>query len=319
MVRAARVHAARSTLRAMAPLVLAWTDTDVWNNFSRQREEDRIQGLVERLSSAAPKEKPDVVADLEANSKVAQSLLTPLLYRSAETPDERRDQLHVRMAMVAHGPSQVTPRIEEILTGDVNDVIPIRQLLRETADASKQLQDILSKGPSPHRCFRAALALAGYIPALNSAFWNQETLPCMAVQWESSPCESKPHLREALKPIDQRLSPYLEQISRVDQASQAQRIGATHAIKDYASNETLRLAQHVTMAMSEKFNGRFPLVQASRTLAVSDQGSASPKLLPQSHYPRNRAPEANETPREWPVHIRHRRFRLPMGAEWEVA
>jgi len=73
------------------------------------------------------------------------------------------------------------------------------------------------------------------------------------------------------------------------------------------------------MAMSEKFNGRFPLVQASRTLAVSDQGSASPKLLPQSHYPRNRAPEANETPREWPVHIRHRRFRLPMGAEWEVA
>ena len=105
-------------------------------------------------------------------------------------------------------------------------VIPIRQLLRPAAaQLTEKLRSLLrdEKADSQRR-FRAALALADYVPESEAASWTEQDLKFVAEQLVSSNAEFQPLLRDALRPIRGQLLADLERIFADAKATDAQRL-----------------------------------------------------------------------------------------------
>ncbi len=206
--RADRFHLSRLTtavvLLGLITTAGLWTRNRVDQNRqallaekAKEQEATRIEGLVGRLVSAEPNQLPDIVKELDANPEVAATFLSPLVAGDARTVNEKRAQLHARLATVSRDPSLVEPLVEELLTGKVTYVMPIRQLLRPSSSTlTEQFRGVLrNEQAEPQRRFRAALALADYIPESEAASWSEQDLQFVAEQLVSSNAEFQPLLQ----------------------------------------------------------------------------------------------------------------------------
>jgi formylglycine-generating enzyme required for sulfatase activity len=250
----------------------------------KQQELTRIEGLVGRLVSAEPNQLPDIVKALDANPEVAAPFLSPLLSANATTPDEKRAQLHARLAIVSRDPSLVDPLVEELLLGKVTYVIPIRRQLRPAAiELTERFHDILgNETAEPQRRFRAALALADYIPESEAASWSEQDLKFVAEQLVSSNAEFQPLLREALQPIRGKLLGDLERVFADPQATDGQRLSAANAFADYAADDIAKLSDLLTVATAPQYAVLYPLVAASPTPGtIEDLGKIAAALPPE--------------------------------------
>lgn len=279
MRQAARTHAWRSALTLAGVLALVAVGIDLRSRVTRRQEVTRVEGLVGRLVSAEPSQVPDVVAQLDANPELAATFLAPLASGKATTIEEKRSQLHARLAMVGRDPSLVEPLVEELFTAKVTYVPPIRQMLRPAAiQLAAQFRGLLrDEKADPQRRFRAALALADYAP--EAASWNAPDLKFVAEQLVSSNAEFQPLLRETLRPIRARLLEDLERTFADADATEARRLSATNAFADYAADDIARLSRLLTVATPEQFAVLYPIVAANpspSTIKDLGQTAATP-------------------------------------------
>ena len=284
MQHATRHYLQRIALATTALVLLACGGWFAWREASRQQEATRIRGLVDTLTNAEPAQIPEIVTQLNADPQVAQvaeEYLAPKLTADGKTPDEQRARLHARLASVSRDPSLVDPLVEELLTGKENYVLPIRQLLKPlAAKLSKSLQSLLQdEKATPQRRFRAALALADYVPSSDEATWSESHRTFVAQQLVASNAEFQPILREALRPIQDQLLSELERIFGDAVANDAQRLSAANALADYAANDLVRLTQLLTLATPEQYAVLYPLVSAvpsPETISQLSEVAAAP-------------------------------------------
>ncbi len=272
MFKATRVHSLRCALAMACLVALISIGAMVRAQVAKRQEATRIEGLVGRLVSAEPNQLPDIVKVLDANPKVAATYLSPLLAANATTADEKRAQLHARLAVVSRERALVEPLLEELLTNKVVYVGPIRQLLRPYAgELTEKLRAILrDEKAEAVRRFRAAVALADYVPESEAASWSEQDLKFVAEQLVTSNAEFQPLLRDLLRPIRARLLGDLERIFGDPKASDAQKLSAANAFRDYGAGDIPKLSQLLTVATPEQFAVLYPIVAASPAPATID-------------------------------------------------
>jgi eukaryotic-like serine/threonine-protein kinase len=271
MAKAGRVHGLRSALALAGLVALVSIGAMVRAQVAKRQEATRIEGLVGRLLSAEPNQLPGIVKELDANPGVAATYLSPLLAASATTVDEKRAQLHARLARVSRDRALVEPLLEELLTKVVY-VGPIRQLLRPYAsELTEKLRAILrDEKAEAVRRFHAAAALADYVLESDSASWSEQDLKFVAEQLVTSNAEFQPLFRDALRPIRARLLGDLGRIFADANATDAQKLGAANAFADYAAGDVPKLSQLLTVATPEQFAVLYPIVAASPAPATID-------------------------------------------------
>jgi hypothetical protein len=275
-----RYHLQRIAMGAAAAVLLSLGGWFAWQETSRRQEATRIEGLVNTLTSADPAQIPAIAKQLDAKAEIADGYLAPLVSGDATTPAQQRAKLHARMASVARDPSLVEPLTEELLAGKVNYVLPLRELLRPSAaKLSESLQNLLHDDKAdPLRRFRAALALADNVPPSDEATWTESNRMFIAEQLVASNAEFQPILREALRPIQEKLLGDLERIFGASPGD-AQRLSAANTLADYAANDRERLTTLLTQATPEQHAVLYPLVAAFRspeTILQLSQAAATP-------------------------------------------
>jgi serine/threonine protein kinase/formylglycine-generating enzyme required for sulfatase activity len=276
MARATRVHARRAIWGAFVIVMLLIAGMVVTVRVQRQREAIRIQGLVSSLANAEPSRLAEIIRDLRQNPATTARYLDDFLNMDPQTAKEEQARLNAQLAAVTDDPSLVDPLLDELLTGKVTYVLTIRQQLRpRAAELTSRLTSILRDGKAePQWRFRAALALADYVPESKTEFWRPEDLQFVAQQLVRENTEFQPIVREALRPLSQQLLPLLEQLFAVSEdgtVSDGERLSAANALADYAGSDIARLARLLPAANPQQYEVLYPLVAARPDRAIIEQ------------------------------------------------
>jgi hypothetical protein len=267
--------------RLLSPGTRGYIEASIRFHDKRARQV-RTEALVGRLVTAEPSQLPDIVKELDANPELAAKFLSPLVSKDAKTIDEKLTQLHARLALVSRDPSLIEPLVEDFLTSKVTYVLPIRQQLRAFASQlTERFREVLRDKhvTSQHR-FRAALALADYVPESEATSWSEQDLRYVAEQLVSANAEFQPLLRDALRPIRAQLLRYLEVIFADAKATDAQRLSAANAFADYAGSDISKLTELLTLATPEQFAVLYPIVAASPSPATIEDLAKVAATLP---------------------------------------
>ena len=282
MNRAGTTHSLRSVMAVASLLAIVSIGIIVRTQVLQRQEATRIEGLVKQLVSADPNQIPSIVKQLDANHEVATRYLSPLVSADAKTIDEKRSRLHARLATVARDKSLVKPLLEELLTNKVAYIGPIREQLRPYAgELTEKLRAILRDDKAEaNRRFRAAAALADYIPESEAASWTEQDLQFMAGRLVLENPDFQSVLRENLRPISGRLLADLEKIFGDSKSTDAQRLSAANAFADFAASDIAKLSQLLTVATPQQYAVLYPLVAATPSPSTVEDLSKVAATLP---------------------------------------
>lgn len=249
MMRVARrLHLVRAALLLVVLSLLGGAAYEIQGNV-------QAAALVNRLQIAKEDAVLHVLRQLRPYRRWAQARLERQLAIDARSPEDRRAQLHARMALVATDPAQAEllkdallhPGTSHTYVGVLRDVLqPYRKRF-----VSELWENLHATGIRAERRFHAGLALAAYDPT--SRDWTDENYRFLAEQLVSANPEHQPRLRQYLRPIaDDMLAP-LEALFREQGFPESRLLGAAAALADYAEDDNDRLATLLSVATAEQY------------------------------------------------------------------
>ena len=182
--QAVRYHGIRSGLSVLVLCLLISAGTIVSSSVANIQARARIKSLVEELPNVTASQLPELVRKLDSDLKLALELLSPILMKRPETPDDRRMQMVAHLVAVPIDPALIEPLAEELLTVDTDYVAMIVARLRPSADRliNRYRELLQNEQADPQQRFRAAVALASYGTAADAALWSPERIRLVVQQ-----------------------------------------------------------------------------------------------------------------------------------------
>ncbi len=235
MAKAARYHAMRSFLLAMALALVGWGAYE--GNGAL-----KAHALRDRLLDANTNEVPVIVQDMDSSRRWINRLLHEA-YVMAEADKDAGKQLHASLALLPVDGSQVAYLYDRLLDAEPNEVPVIRDALAaHKHDLLEKLWAVVEKpeeGKEPQR-LRAAAALAKYDP--ESEKWAK----CSPLVVNNLVLENPVYLGQwsvAFRPVKNSFLAPLGDIFRDRNAERAsERTLATNLLADYAADQPQVLA-----------------------------------------------------------------------------
>ncbi len=276
MAKAGRLHSLRAVALLSVLLVVGWGAYETNGRI-------RARGIVDGLSGAQAETVPEFVVQLVPYQRWAKPRLESLVAQEPDTAEERRQQLHARLALVSGDASHIQPLLKALLAAEtsVSHVGVIRDALEaRAAEFSEQLWSVLhDPQESKSYRFRAGLALAKYDP--DEERWTDNDWRTLAEQLVIANPEHQRTLRNFLRPVRADLFEPLETLFADEESSDAQ-AGAANALADYARDDVPRLARLVSEATPRQYRILYPLVAAPHDQQVTAALASLAAERPQS-------------------------------------
>ncbi|MFM7846266.1 MAG: serine/threonine protein kinase, partial [Planctomycetota bacterium] len=263
MAKAGRFYAIRTALGMLLLLIALGAGLIFRHRVHQQQEAIRLQTLTARLVTAEPEQLAVIIDELQRSPKEAEVWLSPLLAQQVQSPEEKRAQLHARMAIVARNPALVAPLIDDLLTGDVRYVAPIgRQLQPWMSTWTETLRQCLhDEQADSARRTRAALALIHQAGKDEVNNWTESELQVIARQLVRERIEHQLPMRKIMRPVQERLVPRLQEINESTTCSDDERLSAANALVDYAEDDPVVMGRLVAEASTAQYEAIYTSVK----------------------------------------------------------
>ena len=251
MHKASRFHLTRAALVALVLAALGWIGFEVSGRM-------RTSALIARLKDAKEDAVLQVIDDLKEYDRWSIPDLTRLANLEPTNSDERRYQLHARMALVMKDEQLVEKLKESLLTATPAYLGPIRDVLQpiEGFLMPDLWDEFRNESSTADRRFRAGLALATY--ARESEDWKPNDLAFLTDELIAFNSDHQKTLRDYLRPISKRLIDPLEERFADHELSEKQLESVANALKDYSARDTARLAKLLTLATPTQYKILYP-------------------------------------------------------------
>ncbi len=288
MKRAGRVHGVRGLVVVCAAIALTLVVLNVRYRVALANQSSYASGLVQQVLKAEMPQVPAIVQAMGSYRRWTDPELRQIVAARAENSPER---LRASMALLPAEPGQAEYLYGRLLNADLGELPVMRQALLGHQHAIVQRLWVVLENPQADadQRFRAACALAGYVPNGNEQRWRSASRFITEQLLESvinNPSHYSP-LMEMLRPIRERLLPPLSTVFRDKGRLETERSFATNILADYAGDRPSVLVDLVLDAEPKPFGILYPV-------ALRQSGEMLPLL--EAEIRRKLTPEWNDPP-----------------------
>ncbi len=253
MRRAGWVHGSRSLLTAIMLLLLAWGGFEIHG---------RLQAS--KVLAADPSTLSSAIAQLSPWQMWGKGYLADIIQRPAQTDDERREQLHARLASASLSGTYDPEVLAALYDCSLPYVGVIRDVLQPHRDQfAASLWNALHDASQPvQRRFRCGLLLAGCEPS--SSQWQPEGYRFLTERLLDTSFEFQGVVRQYLRPLREQLVPQLETYLGNEAVRESWQVSAATALADldFSGADGSSLAQWLTQASDNQYAKLYDVFEA---------------------------------------------------------